>query len=264
MNQGFRKRTQPNFLIASHSDQTQPLLVDVTGKLESVNQLALRFSEPYCLWGKRSPDTNFAEPVKRQPEGNYLGPNPQLYTSGVVDDVVLEYTDGSLIHEIVTDVSLNESFSEGNVTFAVSGDSRIQAVDVRVFLFAPGGEQASETIVRIQPKNGKFAAHLRVTVANPELWWPRGYGEQHLYTAEIALLLQGRVHQLEYRTIGFRRIEMPDKLLRFERLETCVKRLILTGITRHPPRMEATIQRIPAWKAQTGIRTCGLYLRSII
>lgn len=63
-----------------------------------------------------------------------------------------------------------------------------------------------------------------VTIAHPQLWWPHGYGDQNLYTAEVALLSpDGRVLDTWTRRIGLRTITMdrtPDQW--GERFATCV------------------------------------------
>jgi len=196
--------------VASHSDQSQALIVDVTGQLKPKNQLVLHFL-------KAAPDEKPGEKdiSKRAEMGNYLGTNPMIYTSGVVGDIILEHTDGSLMNEIVTDFSLNDSFTQGTVNFKVSGKSRFKSLKVQVKLLAPDGKQSAEKTLTIGTENGVFRANPELAVSNPELWWPRGYGEQNLYKAEISLLVNGTVHQKETRTIGFRRIEMPETLLHF-------------------------------------------------
>ena len=113
-------------IVASHSAQYQPLVVDVTGQLKAKNQLVLHFL-------KAAPDQKPEGKVlsKRAEIGNYLGPNPMIFTSGIVGYVVLEHTDGSLMNEIVTNFSLNESFTQGKVTFNISGKSRLKSVKVQ-------------------------------------------------------------------------------------------------------------------------------------
>ena len=201
--------------IANHSDQTQPLFVDVTGKLKSENQLILHFTRPLFRGSELEKSTEGIDPSKRTALGNYLGPNPKLYTLGLVGDVILEHTDGSLISEIITGFSLNRSFTKGTVNFTISGKSRFKTLKVRIRLNSPDGQRVAETIKKVDAENGEFLITQQLTVANPELWWPRGYGEQKLYNAEISLLLQGDVHQKEYRTIGFRKIEMPETPFHF-------------------------------------------------
>lgn len=196
--------------IASHSDQSQPLIVDVAGKLKPKNQLVLHFFK-----AAPNPKPGEKDLSKRAEVGNYLGPNPMIYTSGIVGPVVLEHTNGSLISEIITNFSLNESLTQGKVKFQISGKSRFKTAKVQIRLTAPDGKQAAETTLMAETENGVFRVNAELTVSDPELWWPRGYGEQKLYKAEISLFVDGSVHQKEHRTLGFRKIEMPETLLHF-------------------------------------------------
>jgi beta-mannosidase len=192
-------------LLARHSDQAHPLVLDVTGKLKPENQLALHFV-------KAAPDEKpgQADPSIRKKNGTYLGPNPMLYTSGVVGEVILERTDGHLIEEIITDFSLNEAFTKGEVRFAISGKSRFRKAKVKVRLLGPDGKEVAESTLTTEVENGVFRLNHVLDVSNPELWWPKAYGDQNLYKAEIILMNSGKVHQKEVRTIGFRKITMPE------------------------------------------------------
>jgi len=196
--------------VAAHSDQSRPLYVDVAGKLKQNNQLVLHFAK-----AAPNPKPGERDPSKRAEMGNYLGPNPMIYTSGVVGDIILEHTDGSLISDLITNFTLNESLTQGKVTFTISGKCRFKTVTVQAKITAPDGTQAAEKTVTAETENGVFKVNPELTVSHPELWWPRGYGEQPLYKAEISLLVNGAVHQKETRTIGFRKIEMPETLLHF-------------------------------------------------
>lgn len=196
--------------IASHSEQWQPLVVDVTGKISSKNQLVLHFA-------KAAPNrkADGKDISKRAPMGNYLGPNPMIYTSGIVGPVILEHTDGSFMNEIITDFSLTESFTQGKVSCKVSGKVNAKKAQVHLKLFAPDGKKVAETTLKVETENAIFNVSPELVVSNPALWWPRGYGEQNRYKAEITLSVNGKTHQKETKTIGFRKIEMPEKLLHF-------------------------------------------------
>jgi len=193
--------------LTRHSEQSIPLIVDVTGKIISVNTLVLHFSKAAPKIKSGSPD-----PSLRTEIGTYFGPNPLIYTSGIFDEVILEHTDGSLITDIVTDFTLDDSLTEGTVNLSVKGRSRNKNVKVYVQLISPQGSVAAESSVETKVTNGVFNLQQKLSISKPQLWWPRGYGEQKLYKVEITLLIDGNVHQKEHRTIGFRRITMPEDL----------------------------------------------------
>jgi beta-mannosidase len=205
--------------VAAHSNMYLPLNVNVSGRLRAQNTLVLHFHTVFDLSGPkpvplRSRNNDPAQPVRRPGSnyGSYLGPYPYFSRVGVYDRVFLEMTDGTVMTEAVADASLDESLKVGTVRVDVAGASRFPTVDVRVRLLAPGGGTAGETTVPAAIRNGAFAASPVLKVNGPRLWWPRGYGDQPLYRAEVTVLVQGQPRQTERRTIGFRRITMASHL----------------------------------------------------
>jgi hypothetical protein len=193
--------------IASHKDMSIPLVVDVTKNILDENSLLLRFD-------KASPDriSGVVDPSKRKPGGSYLGPNPALNSAGIFDQVILEETDGNLMSEIVAGFSLDPTLTKGTITLDVSGRSLLKKLKVKVNLYGPDSKLTAESTASLSVTDGQFSGQLVLNVIDPALWWPRGYGDQHLYKAEIVLLTNGKPHQKEFRTIGFRRITSPELL----------------------------------------------------
>ena len=52
-----------------------------------------------------------------------------------------------------------------------------------------------------------------LVLENPRLWWPRGYGEQNLYTVKMELLCGDEVLDTRTDTIGIRKIVIEHKML---------------------------------------------------
>jgi hypothetical protein len=94
----------------------------------------------------------------------------------------------------------------------VTGASPLPSVSVRVRLLDPDGGVAAESIVPTKRVDGVFTGHCVLKVAHPRLWWPRGYGSQPLYQAQVTLLIEGRPEQTHQRNVGFRRVTMPEPL----------------------------------------------------
>jgi beta-galactosidase/beta-glucuronidase len=199
-----------------------PLSVDVSGRLRASNVLALHFHTVFDLSG--------AKPVPwkvvngddkrrvRRPQGNYgtyLGPQPRYSRVGVYDAVVLESDDGNGLDEAVADASLNEGLTRGTVAVDAAGRSVLRSVQVRVRMRDAVGRVAGEATESATVMDGKFRVRVAAQVDKPQLWWPRGYGAQPLYKAEITLLAGGQAVEAARRTLGFRRITMPS-LLHFE------------------------------------------------
>jgi beta-galactosidase/beta-glucuronidase len=193
--------------IASHSDEHAPLTVDVSPALRPENTLVLRLrANPGKAW-EGAPETG-----RQRPGGSYLGPNPGIRSVGIFDQVLLETADGNTLDEAVAGVSLDEALSTGTVTVDAAGKAQGPSVSVRVRLLDPEGKPVAESITPAETTAGSFNCRCVVKVDRPRLWWPRGYGHQPLYRAQVTLLAGDRPLQTLQRTIGFRRITMPEPL----------------------------------------------------
>lgn len=67
-------------------------------------------------------------------------------------------------------------------------------------------------LVRITSPDGIVSeyedAPAEVRIEEPKLWWPNGYGEQPLYTVEVALVCDGRIVDTQTKRIGLRTLTM--------------------------------------------------------
>ncbi len=134
---------------------------------------------------------------------------PQLPPIGVWKDIRLEGYQGARID----DVHLTQKHENGKVTVSAQislenwGDAPRSAT---LRLVAPDG-QTFEKSAALNLDNG---SKLEVEVVAPQLWWPNGYGEQHLYQVSVELhqddiLLETREYQLGLRTLELS--QQPDE-----------------------------------------------------
>lgn len=205
--------------IAGHSNMYWPLEVDVSNMLLALNTLVLHFHTVFDRSGGKSVpieylDGDRSRPVRRpaQNYGNYLGPFPSFSRVGAYDRVLLETSDEARMTEIVTGASLDESLIQGAVKIDVAGVGHVSSLDVHVRFIDPDGHSVGEESKSVKLQNETFTTSVLIKTDHPKLWWPRGYGSQPLYQAEISLLAAGRPLHTERRTIGFRRITMPEHL----------------------------------------------------
>jgi hypothetical protein len=189
--------------IASHSSKL-PLTVDVSEHLRLQNVLVL-----HCH-AKFPPGA-----ARRSDRGSYLGPNPDIASVGVFDQVFLEISQGHRFEQVVVDASVDQTLTRGEVTVDVAGISPLQSVTLRMRLLNSSKQCIAEHAVPIDVADGTFRGSGSIQNEHPSLWWPRGYGEQPLYQIEAALVAQGEVHEIVTRKVGFRRVTMP-KSLHFE------------------------------------------------
>jgi beta-mannosidase len=205
--------------IASQSNMYLPLEVDVSDKLHSLNTLVLHFHTVFDLSGGKATPFQFvngdmSRPVRRPEQNyvNYLGPYPYFSRVGVYDRILLETSDEARLTEVVASSTLNESLTQGEISIEVAGNCHTPSVDVRLRLLDPAGRSIAEKTTPATNQGGSFKASIELKADHPKLWWPRGYGSQPLYKAEVTLLVAGHPVQTELRTIGFRRITMPEHL----------------------------------------------------
>lgn len=114
---------------------------------------------------------------------------PRLPDMGIFRDVTLLG-----IHSArLTDVLVRQHHEEGSVRLSFSVRREGEADGTRITVFAPDGSVAAQ---------GDSPDALEIK--NPQLWWPRGYGEQPLYTVRVELLSGGAVEDVWERRIGLR------------------------------------------------------------
>jgi len=86
-----------------------------------------------------------------------------------------------------------------NLDFAVNTDSL-------------GKELPWSYLVRITDPQGNVLCYdkspKRIVINNPELWWPRGYGDQPLYHVQVEVILGGVIKDTWERRIGLRTMGM--------------------------------------------------------
>jgi mannosylglycoprotein endo-beta-mannosidase len=61
-------------------------------------------------------------------------------------------------------------------------------------------------LVEIPPNSHKQFDIPQLIFENPVLWWPNGYGEQHLYDAQVQFLMNGVIIDAEAVKVGIREI----------------------------------------------------------
>ncbi|GAB3743721.1 glycoside hydrolase family 2 protein [Nocardiopsis nanhaiensis] len=106
---------------------------------------------------------------------------------------------------------------------SVSEDGALAKVSLRVELERTGGgAHAALTLAAsvagvattATVASGETHADLEIVVADPELWWPRGHGDQPLHGVEVELSAAGSTLDTWRRRIGFRSVAVhsePDE-----------------------------------------------------
>ncbi|MDR1060602.1 MAG: hypothetical protein LBL83_05190 [Clostridiales bacterium] len=204
-------------------DMYLPLRIDVTGKLREKNRLELFFQSPYGYMGER--------PLPKEWEGkmapwkilrkpitdftDYLGAKPCLTLIGVFGGVVLERADGAELSRVDVEPLLSNGYHVGAVAVRVAvrasvGDCRAGAPDglqALVSVKGPNGQPIDSAVLRFPEGQPEAQGCLRVN--SPQLWWPRGFGGQPLYTVETRLVREGdgAILDADEKKVGFRELK---------------------------------------------------------
>ncbi len=187
---------------------------DVTGLVHAgENVLSVRFNSTVAYISAKQMELPLRDVVQAIPGGPYVRKapcqfgwdwGPQLPPIGFWKEVRLEgYTTARLV-----DVHVRQQHADGVMVGARVVLDRWQPVEIRAVLtlIAPDGDvqQAQATL-----SGEGNEALLTVTVANPQLWWPNGYGAQPLYAVQVTLyqgetLLDAWAYKVGLRTIELR------------------------------------------------------------
>ena len=178
------------------------------------NVLEIRFASPVAYVRARQAERPLRMPTQSIPGGSYLRKatsqfgwdwGPQLPPIGIWKDIRLEGYSGARL----ADVHLRQHHTDGRVVLSAGvalerwADGDLSA---RLVLIAPDGAQQE---VQSALSGDADRTLLTLEVANPQLWWPNGYGGQPLYRAEVSLcrgaaLCDRRTFQIGLRTLALR------------------------------------------------------------
>ena len=181
------------------------------------NQLTIRFASPVLYTRRRYAERALPGVSDVHiPGGAYLRKapchfgwdwGPKLPPIGIWREIRLE--GGSLA--CLEEVHLRQEHHAGEVTILASlntQDWQPAELSAKLQVTAPGG-QVQTTTAHLDCG----FAELALTIKNPQLWWPNGYGAQPLYQVVVTLLagskvLDQRQYQLGLRTLELR--QQPD------------------------------------------------------
>jgi len=225
--------------LAEVQNQHRSWRFDVTDVLgEGSNRLEIRFASPL-----RTARENEAVLGKMPVTGNDLPYNairkmacnfgwdwgPVLVTSGIAGEIGLEEWSKARLAEVRPQVTVQPVEPGTAAEPGTGGEGGRGQVDLRALieradlfddasvivsarLLDPSGQQVDDVTI----SSGADEFHLDLSAPDPQLWWPRGYGDQPRYTVRIDLrdadheLLDTREHRIGFRTAGV--LEEPDEI----------------------------------------------------
>lgn len=126
---------------------------------------------------------------------------PRLVSAGMWRDVELNVLPASYIKEAYYGVmEANEKIARLKVKCRfVTDDPMLEDLSLRV------RGVCGDSVFETQVPALFTSLDTNITIENPMLWWPRGYGEQNLYTVTMELLKGDEVLDVRVERIGVRR-----------------------------------------------------------
>ena len=135
----------------------------------------MKYKVPYTQFPIQSPDRNMIRKVACHAGWDW---GPCLMVSGIYGEVTLNATDDGRIEYVYSKQNHSKDACRIDATceYEAVADGKID------FEIELGGETVKKTVKVAQGLNTITAS---VTVKKPVLWWPNGFGKQHLYTMTV-------------------------------------------------------------------------------
>lgn len=203
--------------VGSHQNAFRPCRLDVTHALRSgVNELVVRLESGLYSAMHRSAEglglrinhqLTKAPWLRKTQNQHGWDWAPRLLNVGIPGDVYLEYGGEVSCEQISVLSDLSEDLASGLLTARVvvrNDSSQTRAVEVLVRV--EGKEKPLRS--KLQLPTGRHVIPLEFRVSKPELWWPMGHGEQHLYSVRIEVRENGGLIRSAVRRVGFRQVRV--------------------------------------------------------
>ncbi|MBQ3015751.1 MAG: hypothetical protein IJD79_03115 [Clostridia bacterium] len=127
---------------------------------------------------------------------------PYIYDAGIIGDIEVIISDSPKIGAVR---AYHENADDGKVYVFVELDIIGDTDDIRAVasLVSPTGKIYF---------GGAYEGKIKISVSDPELWWPNGYGLPRLYKLGVTIYKDGEAKDSFERKIGLRRVELiPDE-----------------------------------------------------
>ncbi len=172
------------------SNVNRTAVFDITDKVfEGENTLVIESSETS---GRKRHLSNSGEISKEY----YTA--PFIYDAGIIGNIEILMSDTPQISAVRTEQIYED---DGKVNLLIDLDMIGAADNIRAVasLVSPSGKIYF---------GGAYEGKIRISVSDPELWWPRGFGSQGLYKLSVTLYHDGEPKDTYEKKIGLRHIEL--------------------------------------------------------
>ncbi len=128
---------------------------------------------------------------------------PTFVTSGIWKPAYLIAWDGAVIRDVYQN-SYEIDSNEATVTFEIE----VEATAEKQYKIQILVNDLLNSEVDVQFDQGINLRKIPVKIANPKLWWPNGYGEQHRYLITVKLFDENKfIDEISLET-GLRKVEL--------------------------------------------------------
>lgn len=128
--------------------------------------------------------------------------HPRLIPLGIWDETYLEIRETSYISKMVCEYSISKTLDLATAQFNIdckNGAGKEYKLEI---------ESNSGIVSIMDGEIEEDSFSVEFEILNPELWYPRGYGEQSLYKCRFSLYDEGRVLDSKTKRIGFRQTRL--------------------------------------------------------
>jgi len=190
--------------LAHHENMFVPLVINVSGKLQSENILVVRVDssvprikeQSFIPYPAGSPEQDYRRVWVRKAQFTFAWDwAPRLVNVGIWRGVSLCFFKGFALREVFVKGKIAQGRKSATLTLSgvVENFSREFSCEpklrLRVLLFEEEGKKlvaSRDESFRAYPGLTNFTVTLEVSP--PRLWWPNGFGEPHLYKVLLLLL----------------------------------------------------------------------------
>lgn len=207
--------------VARHQNVFRPLRVEVTASLQpGCNVLTVKVESGLHAAAHRSaeglglnPDSEIAKRSwLRKPQYSFGWDwSPRLLTVGIPGEVRLEVTLGPTVDQMTIQPTLQADGHWAVSAGVFLAEASVEECVLHVSLESP--ELGLNHQEEITLAAGCDALRWTSPTVRPELWWPRGYGDQPLYPVKMSIACNGHTLARLERSIGFRTVRLVQEPL---------------------------------------------------
>lgn len=131
-------------------------------------------------------------------------------TCGIGRNIYLEGISGAKIAAFRADtLEIDGNKALLNICFEIDNLSMCSADECLLrYTIDYNGQAVFSTEEELYLTGGSNYFEEKITINNPELWWPNGYGKQNLYTVKAEVECRGNINVMEEKRIGIRTISL--------------------------------------------------------